>query len=122
MNEYLYQEELYQIATPVLVVLPRPWHKILDHEKALLVKILGSVRLSMDAVLIQFQPESNVENMKALNPGKVLIFGSKMSNDIPPYQKVNMDAMALVWADDLSDLDDGKKKNLWLALRQMFGL
>ena len=84
MTDYLFQEELYSIPTPVLVIIPRPWHKILESERALLAKILGSVRLSMESVSIQCEPQINVENLKALNPGKMLIFGSKVSDGITP--------------------------------------
>ena len=122
MNQYLFNEDLYHIPTPVLVVLARPWHKILDDEKALLAKILGSVRLSMESVMIQFHPQITVDEMRAINPGKALVFGSKMSGEIQPYQKVDIQTTALIWADDLSVLDDGKKKSLWLALRQMFSV
>jgi hypothetical protein len=121
VNEYLFQEEVYRIPVAVTVVLSRPWHKILDDEKALLAKILGSVRLSLDAVQIQFQPQISLQAVQKLNSGKVLLFGPAVEG-VSDYQPLNVDGTVIIRADDLGQLDDLRKKNLWLGLKQMFGL
>jgi hypothetical protein len=119
---HLYQEDLYQIQPRVVVVLARPWHKILDDEKALLTKILGSVRTNIDSVTLVHQPEVSLDSLKTFNASKVLIFGSQMKIEIKPYEKAEFDSVAVVKADDLNLLDDLKKKSLWGALKQMFGV
>jgi hypothetical protein len=119
---HLYHEDLYRIQSGVVVILARPWHNILESEKALLTKILGSVRTNVDSVTLLHQPEVSLDSLKAFNASKVLIFGSQLSTEIKPYEKAEFGAMAVVKADDLNLLDDLKKKSLWVALKQMFGV
>jgi hypothetical protein len=121
VNEYLFQEELYQIPVPLTVFISKPWHKILEDEKALLAKILGSVKLNLDSVRIQFQPHVSLQGLQNLNSGKVLLFGPELDG-VGDYQLLNLDRTVVIRAHELSQLDDARKKNLWLALRQMFGL
>lgn len=111
---------MYDIASPVLVIIPRPWHNILEAERALLTRILGSVRLKAASVLVQHRPQVTMEQLKAFQPGKVLIFGSSFEPGIPAYTCTELKGFSLIRADDLSDLDEVRKKNLWTALRQMF--
>jgi hypothetical protein len=118
----LYQEELYNINASVVVVIPRPWHKFLEDEKALLAKILGSVRINIDSVVIVVQQSVTLEALSVLHPGKVLIFGVPTQPAFKPYENVNVNGIGVINADDLSSLDDLKKKNLWVALKQMFGV
>lgn len=120
--ENLYQEELYHIPTNVMVIIPKPWHKILEDEKALVTKILGSVKLNIDSVCIVFKPNVSIADLNLIKPGKVLIFGSSTTEEVKPYEKVLIDGIAVIKADDLSELDDVKKKTLWLALKQMFAV
>jgi hypothetical protein len=116
----LFQEELYRIPAQVTIVVSRPWHKILEDEKALLTKILGSVRISMDGVAIMFREKVSMEMIEQLNPGKVLIFGVPVAPDVKPYEYARFSDHELIRADDLNQLDEVRKKNLWLALKQMF--
>ena len=120
LTPYLFQEELYQIPPRMTVIVARQWHKILDDEKALLTKILGSVRVSLDAVVILVMENISVESLVTLNPGKVLVFGVPVSHDVKPYELTRISTFELIMADDLNQLDDVRKKNLWLALKQMF--
>jgi hypothetical protein len=120
--QYLYQEDLYTIPSPVLVVIPRPWHNILDSEKALLAKILGSVKVNIDSVTIVFLERVSVDSVSAFKPRRILVFGSKFSEGINPYEHVVLNNVSVICADDFSLLDDGKKKSLWIALKQMFGV
>jgi len=122
LSQYLYQEDLYTIPSPVLVVIPRAWHNILESEKALLAKILGSVKLSIDSVAILSQEKVSLESVGAFKPRKVLVFGSKFSESINLYEHTVLQGVSVICADDFAQLDDGKKKNLWLALKQMFGV
>ncbi|HYG01085.1 MAG TPA: hypothetical protein VD927_01515 [Chryseosolibacter sp.] len=119
----LFQEDIYRISTPLLVVLPKPWNHILEEELALLTKILGSVKLSIGSVNIQTFERITPDKLASLRPGKVLIFGSVVEDvTLNPYEKVVIMDIPVIKADDLSQLDDQKKKSLWIALKQMFNL
>jgi hypothetical protein len=120
--EHLYQEDLYNIPASLMVIVSRPWHNILEDEKALLAKILGSVRVGMGAVIIQSMPTVKMESLKAFGPQKVLIFGASIEGEVKPYERTVLDGVSVIKADDFNQLDDLKKKNLWIALKQMFGL
>jgi hypothetical protein len=120
--ENLYQEELYNIRTSLLVVLNREWNTITEDEKTLLSKILGSVRVSPASTQILARPTLSINSLKTLSPAKVIVFGSVLDEAVTPYQNHSVDGVSVIKADDLSQLDDVKKKNLWLALKQMFGV
>lgn len=106
----------------MIVVCSRPWGHIPEEERTLLTRILGSVRLTPDAVSIRHLPVVSVESLRTFSPGKVLIFGSAIQPDIPTYENNFISGVAVVKADDLSQLDDSRKKSLWIALKQMFGV
>jgi hypothetical protein len=120
--QYLFQEEVYNIPLGILVIVPKPWHTILEEEKALLAKILGSVRISVGSVTIMTQRDVSMEALQVYKPAKVLIFGSSVNADVKPYDHVVLNGVSVINAHDLSELDDARKKSLWLALRQMFGV
>lgn len=119
---HLFQEDLYQLPQSVVVILARPWQKISDEEKALLAKILGAVRVNIESVNIISQESVSIEALSVLNPGKVLVFGSSLQESIKPYENVLINGIAVLRADDFPALDDARKKTLWLALKQMFGV
>ena len=119
---HLFQEELYYFNNPVVVVVPQPWENYGVAEQTLLQKILTSVKIDMDTILIKVQPLVELETLKIFSPSHVLIFGSGMEEEIPFYESTQAQGFTVIRADDLSAFDDQKKKNLWIALRQMFGL
>jgi hypothetical protein len=120
--ENLYQEELYSISAPVVVVLNREWKFITEDERALLAKILGSVKLNLSRVQIISKPNLSLASLELLRPSKVLVFGSSITEGIAPYENHTIGSFAVIKADDLAQLDDVRKKNLWLGLKQMFGV
>jgi len=119
---HLFQEELYQFNTPVVVVLAQPWHLYTAEEQALLKKILSSVKVDMNAVQMVAQPSIELQTLHIYSPSRVLLFGVNPAEDLPAYQLHTAQGFMVIRADDLGALDDQKKKNLWLALRQMFGI
>lgn len=119
---HLYLEELYNITAPIVVIIPKPWHKFLEEEKALLAKILGSVKVNIDSVIIVVQQNVSLEALSVFNPGKVLNFGVPFQDDTRFYENVVLNGICVINADELSYLDDAKKKNLWMALKQMFSV
>jgi hypothetical protein len=122
LASHLYPEELYNITTPIVVIIPKAWHKFLEEEKALLAKILGSVKVNIDSVIIVVQQNVSLEPLLVFNPGKVLNFGVPFQGDTRFYENVVINGINLINADELSKLDDAKKKNLWIALKQMFSV
>jgi len=120
--ENLYPEELYLIATSTLILVDKPWHEITDEEKMLLNKILGSVKLSLAMVTVQHRQDTSVNDLLPLNVERLISFGVAVSPVQKRYEFVPVDGVQAIVADGLSDLDDSRKKNLWLALRQMFGI
>ena len=118
---YLFQEEIYNVPEKVLVILAKEWHTYAPEERALLSKILASVRLSPDSAQVIVQTRLSLASLPFYNPAKVLVFGAA-NDEVKPYEAILVQNFRLVWADDLNQLDDAKKKNLWLALKTMFGL
>jgi hypothetical protein len=120
LSAYLFQEEIYHFHTDVVVIIPEPWASYSAEEYRLLNKILTSVKLDIHSVTVVVQPSFDLQALKAYAPAKVLIFGSSTTDSIAFYEKIAAQGFTVIRADDLRALDDQKKKNLWLALRQMF--
>lgn len=119
---YLFQEELYAFSTSVVVVLPRPWQDYGAEEQTLLTKILTSVKIDINAVQIVVRPSVDLQTLRVYSPSRVLLFGVTPNEDLPLYQSQTAQGFTVIRADDVGALDDQRKKNLWLALRQMFGI
>jgi hypothetical protein len=105
-----------------MIVVSKPWHEILDPERALLTKILGSVKISIDSVLIVSAQKLSEKILGVYKPDKVLMFGVSPETDLKSYERQTLNGVAMIKADDLSLLDDAKKKSLWIAMKQMFAL
>lgn len=118
----LYSEELYRYSTPLLVVLPRAWNTYSPNDQSLLKKILTSVKVDVNAVLIIVRSSLDLKDLAVYSPARALLFGCAVEADVPLYQQTAAQGFTMIRADDLSTLDEQKKKNLWVALRQMFGV
>ena len=59
--ESLYQEDLYQIPSRTTVIINKDWSLLSEADQALLVKILGSVKLSLPGIQIQSLQEFTVD-------------------------------------------------------------
>lgn len=118
----LFHEELYQFATPVIVVLPRGWDSYTVEEQLLLNKILTSVKTDFNSIKMMIGRSIQPESLGIYRPARVLIFGGEPGEPAEKYQQVAARGFMVIWADDLNEMDDQKKKNLWIALRQMFGV
>jgi hypothetical protein len=121
-HEYLFQEDLYSIPASVVVVLAQPWHNILEADKALLAKILGSVKINIDSVVVTTQEQVSLNSLMRLKAEKVLVFGGNGLTEIKLYENVNANGMQIIKADALHALTDVTKKSLWMALKQMFAV
>lgn len=118
---HLFQEELYFITNPLVVVLPKAWESYGTVEQTLLQKILTSVKIDMDAIQMVVLPSVELESLRIFSPARVLIFGSGTNEGVPLYELTVAQGFKVIRADDLCRFDEQKKKNLWIALRQMFG-
>ena len=118
---HLFSEDIYSIPQPVVIVVARPWEDYASEERSLLGKILGSVKLDLASVRIIHREKITHSEIAELASQKVLVFGAE-SPDIKPYESQQAQGFTVIKADDLSALDDAKKKSLWLALRNMFGI
>lgn len=119
---HLFQEELYQFATPVIVVLPRAWDTYAPEDQHLLKKILTSVKVDINGIKMVTGPSMELKMLSIYQPARVLIFGGEPGEPTEKYQQVTAQGFMVIRADDLNVMDDQKKKNLWIALRQMFGV
>jgi hypothetical protein len=118
----LFQEDLYRFGSPVIVVLPKAWHEYTSEEQLLLKNILTSVKVDINAVQLIVRSSVDMNSLRVYAPAKALIFGLQTPDAIEKYQNLPAQGFTVIWADDLAALDDQKKKNLWVALRQMFGV
>lgn len=118
--EFLYQEDLYQVSDSVLVLIDRPWEALREEDKTLLAKILGSVKLSIDQVRIATARETSITVLEVYSPTKIISFGVKISESKDIYKNQQIGTTSLILSDTLDQLDDVRKKSLWVALKQMF--
>jgi hypothetical protein len=118
---HLFSEELYKPVHGVIVVLPREWEAYSADDKTLLAKILGSVKLHPAAVQVISRPAITFGSLSNFTPSHVLIFGSE-TEGMKTYEAVQAQGFSVLKADDLSQLDEVRKKSLWLALKSMFGV
>ena len=120
--ENLYSEERYAFPAPVLVVLSDDWQDLSAEEKTVLARMLNAVKLTLDSVQILSLKEFSLEDLAASAPSKVLALGATCSSIDKTYQLVTHSNVQVIVADSLKALDDVRKKNLWQALRVMFGV
>jgi len=118
---HLFQEELYRFSTPVIVVLTKPWDGYTADEQLLLKKILTSVKLDINTVQMVVRPSLDIRSLGIYAPARVLIFGAEPNESLEMYQPVPAQGFIVIRANDLNQLDEDRKKNLWNALRRMFG-
>ncbi|NBP68030.1 MAG: hypothetical protein EBR30_28940 [Cytophagia bacterium] len=118
--EFLYQEDLYLIKNPIIIVLDKPWETTTEEEKTLLSKILGSIKLNLDQVAIIHQPGIRLNDFNIYQSCRVISFGVKLSDLQQNYQYHASTTTAFIQADSLGSLTDVTKKNLWVALKAGF--
>lgn len=113
----LYKDEIYQIKDRVLIILTVSWDTLSNDDKVLLSKILGAIRLSLDGVQIVSQQNPDIHAVKKLEPKWVIQFSSETTDDIPYYIVTPVEGLSLIKSHALGDLDDARKKSLWMALK-----
>jgi hypothetical protein len=118
--ENLYTEELYKIHSKVLIVISKPWSEMQDEEIILLGKILNAVKLSLAAVQVVTRTEFIIEDFKPCQPSCIIAFGATLKDSTKMYENLSIDGIPIVVAHEFDQLDDTRKKNLWLTLKQVF--
>jgi hypothetical protein len=118
--ESLYTEELYQLPGKMLIVIPRHWEEVTEDEKNLLTKILGAVKLSLASVQIVTRQEFSSTDLDVFSPRCIIAFGSNLKGSLNKYELINTTSSVVIMADELRQLNDVTKRNLWLALKQVF--
>ena len=116
----LYQEELYNIKPKVSVVIAKPWNKLAEDEITLLQKILAAVKLSLPAVQVIIKKEFSLDSFSSNPPSHIIAFGASFKDFDKMYENISVDGVSIVVAHDLGQLDDARKKNLWVTLKQIF--
>lgn len=118
---HLFSEDLYRPTPGVIIVLAKKWEDYTPAHKTLLTKILGSVKLSVASVKIISQSTLALASLSVFSPSNVIVFGSQ-SDGFSAYETTSAQGFTILKADDLPQLDDAKKKSLWLALKTMFSI
>jgi hypothetical protein len=122
--EHLYQEELYNIRSKILVIIPVPWDRMSESEQFLLSKILTSIKQTLASVQILSIEDAQADDLLIYRPSAIIAFGSILKvpgQVIQPYTPFKHRESVILQADNLSELEDAtRKKNLWNALRGIF--
>lgn len=121
--EQLYQEELYNLAPKVLIIIPVGWGSLPEPDKVLLEKILTFTKRSLSSVQVLSFPEADTENLRIYRPSRIVAFGSNIKaagKSIPPYQPYAHDQVVVLQSDALGELDEPKKKVLRDVLKEIF--
>jgi hypothetical protein len=118
--KHTFGEDLYQLPSRVLVVIPSPWEMVTDAEQLLLARILGSVKLSLAAVQITHATTFSLEDALVFQARTILSFGVDLAGVSQRYEAVSFGDASVIVADAMGELDDTRKKNLWTALKQIF--
>jgi hypothetical protein len=116
----LFQEEIYKIDPKTLVVIDKEWSEISTDECILLEKILKALKLTLASVQILSRSEFLPNDFRAFAPANIIAFGSKLKNSEKMYEGIQIEGTTIVVADALDQLDEAKKRNLWLTLKQVF--
>jgi len=120
--ETLFGEDLYQIPGRILIVIQKEWSDITPDEKNQLVKILAAVKLNIEAVQIISLETASIKKLSPFAPTRIISFGVPFQPEVKAYENTQIENINVISADSLSALDDVKKRNLWLALKAMFGV
>jgi hypothetical protein len=120
--ESLYQEDIYLIPGKTLILLPVEWDAVSQEERNTLSKILAAVKLKLEMVQIISRSTVSIETLLPFSPTRIISFGVSLQPEVKPYDTTLLSDIKVIYADAIPALDDQKKRNLWLALRVMFGI
>ena len=116
----LYQEEIYRVKPKTLVIIAKPWSDFSEDEHRLLEKILKSLQLSLASVQIMVRTEFSAGDFEAFSPPFIIAFGATLKDSDKMYEEIQANGTKIVVAHELDQLDEGRKRNLWITLKQVF--
>lgn len=120
--ENLFQEELYVLPSPLLIILEKPWAELSTDELTTLTRMLNAVKLNLASVQIIVRKDFTVDELSAYSPVRILAFGAELKSSSVLYENISIGDTSVIVSESLLHLDDAKKKNLWGALKKMFNL
>jgi len=120
--ENLFQEELYVLPSPLLIVLAKPWAELSTDELTTLTRMLNAVKLNLASIQVIVRKDFAMEELSAYSPDRVLAFGAALKSSSILYENISLGDTSVIVSESLQDLDDAKKKSLWMALKKMFNL
>lgn len=120
-SDTIYQEEIYFLPSPTLIILHQPWSKVTSEERVLLGKILNSVGQRIESVRMVVQPEFNLQDFNPSSRSRVLFFGPPV-NGLAQNELITLESSQVILSAPLSQLqsDAAAKQKLWQALKTMF--
>jgi hypothetical protein len=120
--ETIFQEDIYLIPAPLLIVIAKPWDELSEAELDTLSKLLKAIKLNLASVQIIVRKEFEVNELAVFATTRVLAFGASLTRPFTHYENITSNGVSLIISESLDQLDDQKKKSLWTALRAMFSL
>ncbi|MBP9926991.1 MAG: hypothetical protein KBF45_13500 [Cyclobacteriaceae bacterium] len=118
----LYQEELYNIRTPLVILFSKPWNDLIEEELVTLNRMLHALKINLERVQILHRKEFTMAELSFLSPTRVLIFGATLNPPCAFYENIDINGISVIASEPLDQLDELKKKSLWTALQAMFNL
>jgi DNA polymerase III psi subunit len=118
--EAVFQEEIYAVRVKPLVVIQESWNTLGPKEKELLSKIIGALKLPIEAIQIISRPDLDIESFKG-KVEKIIYFGSN-DHGYTNYEPITLSGVSFICSDSLSELlpNEATKKQLWLAMKKLF--
>ena len=114
----------------ILVFVPSNEKVIEENDKVFLLKILTSIGLHLDDIVITTPQKEDSFNFykKTFSPSKIILFGVKPFEidikdiEVPTYEIKDFDNLPILHIDSLMNIqnDLAKKKALWTNLKQLF--
>jgi hypothetical protein len=120
--ESLYQEELYVLPSPLLIILSKPWADLSADELTTLTRMIHAVKLNLGSVQVIVRKDFTIESLSSYAPKRILAFGAALQSNASVYENLSINNVSIIISEPLDQLDDAKKKSLWTALKSMFGL
>lgn len=126
LAETIYQEELYQIEVPAVVIIDKQWLALSAAEKEQLQKIADALnkrispKLGLDAFQVIYQPKFDLGSINP-QPKRVIYFGAIVPG-LNPYELIEVNTTKVVLSESLDDLlkNEAARQKLWKALQQLF--
>ena len=126
VTDTIYQEELYQIEVPAVVIIDKPWAELAAPEKEQLQKIADALnkrispKLKLDAFQVIYQPKFDLGSINP-QPRRVIYFGAAVTG-LNPYELIEVNQSKVVLSEPLEDLtkNEAARQKLWKALQQLF--